>query len=151
MLLNCMNFILLASLTNDAEGFVLDTQNQNFLWDVNRCSNINPIVDSKTIILEAYGNKDDNLCTAIRRDLKVDDQVPYEMSTEFNNISGSSTSIPIGVGHLGFIFNVWDDYNYDFVYKRYVISMRFYLVYYSYAFQIIFMFKSNVKDRLFFI
>jgi len=113
--LNCINFILLASLTNDAEGFVFDTQNKNFLWDVNRCSNINPVVYSKSIILTANGKwSDDKFCTAIRRDLKVTDEVPYEMSTEFNNIAG----FPIGYGHLGFIFNVWDDYNYDFVYKR---------------------------------
>ena len=116
--LNCINVILLALLDNDTEGFVLDTQDKNFLWDVNRCSNIYPIVDSKSIILTANGKwPEDKFCTAIRRDLKVTDEVAYEMSTEFNNIAG----FPIGVGHLGFIFNVWDDYNYDFVYKRYII------------------------------
>jgi len=113
--LNCVNVILLASVANDTEGFVLDTQDKNFLWDVNRCSNINPIVDSKSIILTANGKwPEDKLCTAIRRDLKVTDEASYEMSTEFNNIAG----FPIGVGHLGFIFNVWDDFNYDLVYKR---------------------------------
>ena len=116
--LNCINFLLLESLTNGTKGFVFDTQNKNFLWDVNRCSNINPIVDSKSIILTANGKwPEDKFCTAIRRDLKVTDEVPYEMSTEFNSIAG----FPIGVGHPGFIFNVWDDYNYDFVYKRYII------------------------------
>jgi len=112
--LNCVNVILLASVANDTEGFVLDTQDKNFLWDVNRCSNINPIVDSKSIILTANGKwQEDKFCTAIRRDLKVTDEVPYEMSTEFNQIAAVREG-----GNLGFMFNVWDDYNYDFVYKR---------------------------------
>ena len=112
----CISFALLASFAFTTEGFVFNNENPNFLWDVNRCSNINPIVDSKTIILTANGKwRDDKFCTAIRRDLKVTDEKAYEMSTEFNNISGWI----LNGGHLGFMFNVWDDYNYDFVYKRY--------------------------------
>merc|ERR1712218_153913 len=111
-----ISFILLASFAFTTEGFVFNNENPNFLWDVNRCSNINPIVDSKTIILTANGKwSEDKFCSAIRRDLKVTDEKPYEMSTEFNNISGTGGGT---VGHLGFMFNVWDDYNYDFVYKR---------------------------------
>ena len=111
--------IVFGLLLDNTEGFAFDNQNQNFLWDVNRCSNINPIVDSKTIILIAKGapRETDQFCSAIRRDLKVSDEVPYEMSTEFNNISGSSYCTS-PCGHLGFMFNVWDDNNYDFVYKR---------------------------------
>ena len=113
-----INFIFLLSINKNAEGFVFNTQNPNFLWDVNRCSNINPIVDSRTIILTANGKwSEDKFCSAIRRDLKVTDEVPYEISTEFNNISGRPTG-SVFYGHLGFMFNVWDDNNYDFVYKR---------------------------------
>ena len=114
---SCISFVLLALFACTTEGFVFNSENPNFLWDVNRCSNINPIVDSKTIILTANGKwSEDKFCTAIRRDLKVTDEKPYEISTEFNNIAG----FPVTYGHLGFMFNVWDDYNYDFVYKRYV-------------------------------
>ena len=113
-----INVMLHASLSLTSEGFVLNYQNPNFLWDLNRCSNINPIVDSQTIILTANGKwRDDKFCTAIRRDLKVTDQVPYEMSTEFNNVSGGRTG-SVFYGHLGFMFNVWDDINFDFVYKK---------------------------------
>ena len=113
-----INVMLHASLSLTSEGFVLNYQNPNFLWDLNRCSNINPIVDSQTIILTANGKwRDDKFCTAIRRDLKVTDQVPYEMSTEFNNVSGGRTG-SVFYGHLGFMFNVWDDFNFDFVYKK---------------------------------
>ena len=94
--------------------------NQEFIWDINRCSNINPIVDRKTIILASGGKWDqDQFCHAIRRDLKVSDDTAYGMSTEFVNLSGVLTSSGIPVGHLGFAFNFWDDMNYDFVYKRY--------------------------------
>ena len=95
-----------------------DVNNNGFgstKWDVRRCSNTNPTVDSKTIILRAGGKWDqDQFCHAIRRDLKVNDDTPYEMSTEFVNLSGSGPNY----GHLGFAFNFWDDLNYDFVYKR---------------------------------
>ena len=84
-----IDLILLAFFIFTSEGFVLNYQNPNFLWDLNRFSNINPIVDSQTIILTANGKwRDDKFCTAIRRGLKVTDQLPYEMSTEFNNFGG---------------------------------------------------------------
>ena len=112
-----INLILQALFPFSSEGFVLNDQNPNFLWDLNRCSNINPIVDSQTIILTENGNfEDDNFGTAIRRDLKVTDQVPYEMSTEFNNVSGRRTGSCF-FGHLGFMFNVRDDYNFDCLQK----------------------------------
>ena len=93
-------------------AFPFGNFNQDFIWDVNRCSNINPIVDRKTIILIANGKwPEDKFCHAIRRDLKVSDGTAYSMSTELINISGRNNA-----GHLGFMFNVWDDYNYDFLY-----------------------------------
>ena len=102
------------------KGFPYGNVNQEFIWDINRCSNINPIVDRKTIILASGGKWDqDQFCHAIRRDLKVSDDTAYGMSTEFVNLSGVLTSSGIPVGHLGFAFNFWDDMNYDFVYKRY--------------------------------
>ena len=105
---------LLSYFANTNDGFIFNNQNQNFLWDVNRCSNINPLVDSKTIELTANGKwNEDKFCTALRRDLKVEDEQAYEISTEFINLSGIN-----GQGHLGFMFNVWDDLNYDTVYKR---------------------------------
>ena len=108
--------VLLAYLVTTNEGFVFNDQNQNFIGDVNRCSNINPLVDSKTIDLIAYGKwSEGKFCTTLRRDLKVADEQAYEISTEFINLSGIN-----GKGHLGFMFNVWDDFNYDYVYKRLV-------------------------------
>ena len=106
--------VLLTCFVNTNEGFVFNYQNQNFLWDVNRCSNINPIVDSKTIELTANGKwNEDKYCTALRIDLKVEDEQAYEISTEFINLSGINSR-----GHLGFMFNVWDDFNYDYVIKK---------------------------------
>ena len=67
--------VLLAYLVTTNEGFVSNDQNQLFIGDVNRCSNINPLVDSKTIDLIAYGKwSEGKFCTALRRDLKVADE-----------------------------------------------------------------------------
>ena len=86
-------------------------------WDLQRCSNINPVEDSKTIFLSSFGKWPvDKFCIAIRTDLKVNDDAEYTMSVNFNNIRGGSTG---NVGHVGFAFNYWDAQNYDFVYKRY--------------------------------
>jgi len=85
-------------------------------WDVRRCSNINPIVDSKTILLSAGGKwSNDKFCMGIRTDLKVIDDTAYEMTFNFNNVRGGSGG---NIGHLGFAFNYWDEDNFDFVYKR---------------------------------
>ena len=101
-----------------ANGFPYGDMAQEHIWDVNRCSNINPIVDGRTVLLTANGKwPEDKFCTAIRRDLKVADGEDYQMTTQFNNLSGNKIGSKIA-GHLGFMFNVWDDYNYDFVYKR---------------------------------
>ena len=91
-------------------------------WDVSRCSNVNPIEDSKTIFLSARGKwSDDKFCMAIRTDLKVIDETSYKMTVTFNNVRGSVSGVnanAVGYGHLGFAFNYWDKDNYDFVYKR---------------------------------
>jgi len=85
-------------------------------WNVTRCCNIDPFVDSKTIFLSAGEKvKNDKFCMGIRTDLKVSDDTAYEMSFNFNNIRGGSGGY---MGHLGFAFNFWDEDNYDFVYKR---------------------------------
>jgi len=88
-------------------------------WDVRRCSNINPIEDSKTIFLSAGGKwNNDNLCMGIRTDLKVSDDTAYEMTVIFNNVRGGKSGNNKMFGHLGFAFNYWDEDNFDFVYKR---------------------------------
>merc|ERR1711909_19405 len=105
--------VVVTLLLKGIDGFSFGTQFKDFIWDLNRCSNINPIVDSQTIMLIANGKwPDDKFCTAIRRDLKVNDNTAYNMTTQFINLYTGK------IGHLGFLFNVWDDYNYDFVYKR---------------------------------
>ena len=107
-----ISIIILFGIFTCLSAFPFGNFNQDFIWDVNRCSNINPIVDRKTIFLTAKGKwPDDKFCTAIRRDLKVSDDTAYTMSTEFVQVSGR-------YGYVGFMFNVWDDYNYDWVYKR---------------------------------
>jgi len=87
-------------------------------WDVRRCSNINPIEDSKTIFLSAGGKwNNDKFCMGIRTDLKVSDDTAYEMTVNFNNVRGGKSGNKM-FGHLGFAFNYWDEDNFDFVYKR---------------------------------
>lgn len=85
-------------------------QNQEFIWDIDRCSNINPIFDRRTVSLTTAGGKypEDQLCHAIRRDLKVNDDTAYSMTAEFSPLTEKAA--------WGFIFNLWDDFNYDFVY-----------------------------------
>ena len=83
-------------------------------WDVRRCSNINPVKDIKTLFLSAFGNKADKFCIAIRTDLKVNDDVEYTMTVNFNNIRGGDAGNGRGLyGHVGFAFNYWDAQNYD--------------------------------------
>jgi len=85
-------------------------------WNVSRCSNINPHVDSKTIFLSAGGKRrTDKFCMGIRTDVKVSDGIAYEMAYNFNNVKGGSSG---NLGHLGFAFNYRDEDNFDFVYKR---------------------------------
>jgi len=88
-----------------------------FIWDTTRCFNSDPILDSKTIKLIAKGQwPADKFCVATRRDLKVDDDLAYAMSVEFNSHSGLSQQP--NIGHIGLKFNYRDDDNYDFLFKR---------------------------------
>jgi len=107
-------------------GFPFGNQSPEVIWDTTRCSNINPIVDSKTIILIAKGKWPgscageqgcDQLCHSIRRDLKVNDDSAYTMSVDLNVLSGFGSGLE--VGFPGFAFNYWDDSNYDFVFKKF--------------------------------
>ena len=59
--------------------------------DIQRCSNINPIEDSKTVFLSALGKwPDDKFCIAVRTDLKVNNEANYTMTVNFNNIRGGA-------------------------------------------------------------
>ena len=105
---------LLVMVLSCVRGHIFSSQGPT--WDVRRCSNINPIEDSKTIFLSAGGRwNNDKFCMGIRTDLKVSDDTAYEMTVSFNNVRGGETG---NVGHLGFAFNYWDEDNFDFVYKR---------------------------------
>ena len=91
------------------------------IWDIERCSNINPLMDANTIQLVTGGKwPDDEFCHAVRTDLKVADDSAYHMTVEVNLVSGKRCVGPDSTtcGHFGFAFNYWDNNNYDFVYKR---------------------------------
>merc|ERR1719167_436689 len=111
-------FTTLALVCVHVKGYPYGNLSPEFVWDTTRCSNISPIVDSKTVILIAKGEypKDQN-CYAIRRDLKVSDDTAYTMSSDFINLSGEIQNGKF-IGHVGFAFNYWDKNNYDFVFKR---------------------------------
>lgn len=109
-------FNLIALACPQVNGYPYGNLSPEFVWDTYRCSNINPIVDSKTIILIAKGAfPEDQYCHTIRRDLKVSDNTAYSMTVDFINISGE--------GHCGLVFNYWDDQNYDIVFK--LIQQRY--------------------------
>jgi len=115
-------FGLIALACSQVHGYPYGNQSPEFIWDTTRCSNINPIVDSKTIILipkGAFGQwPRDQFCHSIRRDLKVSDDTAYVMNVDFIVLSGVT---PGGreVGYPGFAFNYWDESNYDFVFKKF--------------------------------
>ena len=121
LLFDCLILVLAI---NCAHGTIFSIPQPS--WDVTRCSNVNPIEDSKTIFLSARGKwSDDKFCMAVRTDLKVIDETAYQMTVTFNNVRGGVIGVntnTIGYGHLGFAFNYWDKDNYDFVYKRYQLS-----------------------------
>jgi len=112
-------FTTIAFVCVHVKGYPYGNLSPEFIWDTTRCSNINPIVDSKTVILIAKGEyPQDKNCYAIRRDLKVSDDTAYTMSTDFINLSGERRSDGTITGHVGYAFNYWNDYNYDFVFIR---------------------------------
>jgi len=109
-------FLLIALACSQVNGYPYGNLSPEFIWDTYRCSNINPIVDSKTVILIAKGTwPEDQYCHTIRRDLKVSDNTAYTMTVDFINISGGTNG---NVGHVGLVFNYWDDQNYDILFKR---------------------------------
>lgn len=88
---------------------------QAFKWDIDRCSNTHVMAEERSIILKARDKAEIGLfCQAINRGVKATDDSAYSMSVDFNNLMGQ----PENYGHLGFAFNLQDDNNYDFVYKR---------------------------------
>ena len=68
---------VIAVVCTQVNGFPYGNISPEFIWDTYRCTNIQPIVDSKTIILIAKGDEgkfpEDKFCHSIRRDLKVSD------------------------------------------------------------------------------
>ena len=109
---------VIAVVCTQVHGFPYGNLSPEFIWDTYRCTNIQPIVDSKTIILIAKGKfPEDKFCHSIRRDLKVSDGLAYTMSAEFLIVSGRrSQGKPLA--NSGFAFNYWDDNNYDFVFLQ---------------------------------
>ena len=81
-------------------------------WETRRCANLNPYVDENTIILITERNSkwnQDQFCHAFRKNMKVSGA--YKMSVDFQ-LGGGIADYP------GFIFNKWDDCNYDWIYKQ---------------------------------
>ena len=81
------------------------------VWETKRCANLNPYVDEQTIILISERNSKwniDKFCYGIRKNLKVSGA--YEMSVDF--------SLGFNGNWPGLIFNMWDECNYDWIYKR---------------------------------
>lgn len=128
--------ILLIATSVVSGNFPYGNLDKDFIWDVRRCSNINPIADVGTIILNAKGRyPNDQMCHAIRRDMKVGDGRKYEMSVEFLNLAsgtGRCRHWNTGgrnnqCGHIGLIFNYWDQDNYDFIMRRHHSFSRSYM------------------------
>lgn len=113
-------FLVVASMLTSIRAASLSSFNLQSNWRIRRCSNINPTVDEKTIVLVAGGGSrwpTDMFCHALRRNLEVSGD--YAISTTLKN--EASTKGP-AFGNIGFAFNVWDRSNYDFAYLRYVQS-----------------------------
>ena len=102
-------------------SFTYGNQNQEIIWDIRRCSNINPIFDRDTAILTSDTGYRRHDCSAIRRDIKVPDNFEYSICVQIHNAMGrrclQSSSCKKTGGNVGLIFNVWDHENYDFVYR----------------------------------
>ena len=90
--------------------------NGDFQWNTFRCSNINPMMDEKTILLSSIGSvewPEDLFCLAIRRNLKVSGA--YQITSQLLSIAPNS-----GRGEAGIAFNVKDQFNFDFAVLRFV-------------------------------
>ena len=81
-------------------------------WDTYLCVDENRLVDEKTIIITANGQKSAYLpCLALRKNLKVSGE--YRVSSQLIN-----TGSPDGAQNFGLAFNAEDIKNYDFAYLR---------------------------------
>ena len=113
----CLGALLLLSIVLFQVENVVTTSFSNFdletNWDTYLCTNENPIVDEKTIILTATGLKTDNLpCIALRKNLKISGK--YQISSQLVNVGP-----PAGERNFGLIFNAEDEKNYDFAFIRF--------------------------------
>ena len=95
----------------------LTVLSQAFNWDDDQCSNTHVNAEERSIILKAK-TTDDLFCQAINRGVRAGNDTAYSMTVDFNNLMGQ----PGNYGNLGFAFNLQDDVNYDFVYKRYSVK-----------------------------
>ena len=98
--------------------------NEDLRWNTFRCSNINPIMDEKTIFLSAIGSvkwPEDLFCLAIRRNLKVSGA--YQITSVLSIVAPIS-----GRGEAGIAFNVKDQFNFDFAVLRFVKTCRAYTI-----------------------
>lgn len=112
--------MLLNELRATSDGYSYGNNAQEIIWDVGGCSNINPIFDRKTAMLttgKSFGKKH---CTAIRRDMKLSDDLPYCISVNVHSVagpisctSGCANGKPSGI--MGIMFNVFDADNYEYV------------------------------------
>ena len=76
-----------------------------------QCHKSSPL-GSDGIFLDATNSKqDEHWCRAIAKNIDHGYR-SYEMSVDLNNLK------PVNYGHVGFVFNVKDDKNYDFAYIR---------------------------------
>jgi len=97
----------------------LEKQVEEYVWESRDCTYVNPIVDSKGVVLSALGSSQP--CRSIRRDMSVEEGIAYEMTTDFYNQEGNLCTSVYGrviCGHLGFVFNYRDHNNYDIIWKR---------------------------------
>ena len=93
-------------------------------WNAFRCSNINPMMDEKTILLSSIGSvewPEDLFCLAVRRNLKVSGA--YQITSQLLSIATNS-----GRGEAGIAFNVKDQFNFDFAVLRFVKTCRAYTI-----------------------
>ena len=118
----CCNMLLLFLAANFCIQAEARSRITDDTWKTRRCANLNPYVDENTIILIAERNSKwntDQFCHAFRKNMKVSGS--YKMSVDFQ-LGGPTSDYP------GFIFNKWDDCNYDWLYKQLSISELYFMI-----------------------
>jgi len=116
----CISFATLPLVQVEANGYAYANQAQEIIWEMSGCSNINPMVDRKTIIQATSATNPGQHCSAIRRDLKISDGLGYCIR-EIQALVVSGTPFCPNRrpgGELGIIFNFFDSDNYYFVQKE---------------------------------